>query len=359
MDRRKTGLGSRGLAVGAAAVIVLAGLKAAQALVIPFLLALFLAIICSPAVAWMTRRRVPVALAVLIVVVILLGVFSGFGAIVGSSVNEFASFASLYQSRFDGLLKSVSTWAVAHDIDPESLDVLMMLQPSELMNLLGGVLKNLANVLSNLFLILLTMIFMLLEAASLPTKIKAAVGHGRFDVENTRQVVTQVQQYLGIKTATSLTTGIVVGLWTAIIGLDFAVVWGLLAFLLNYIPSIGSIVAAVPAVLLGLVQGGFGYAILVAVGYVVVNVTIGNFVEPFLLGRTLGMSTLVVFMSLVFWGFMWGSIGMLLSVPLTMIIKILLDNTDDLKWVAVMLDSRRGAEKRLEAMAADSPATSE
>ena len=156
-----------------------------------------------------------------------------------------------------------------------------------------------------------------------------------------------------------VTTGLVVGLWTAVIGLDFAVVWGLLAFLLNYIPSIGSIVAAIPAVLLGLVQGGLGYAALVAVGYVVVNVVIGNFVDPYLMGRTLGLSTLVVFMSLVFWGFMWGSIGMLLSVPLTMIIKILLDNTDDLKWVAVMLDSRRGAEKRLEAMETESAATAE
>jgi predicted PurR-regulated permease PerM len=102
-------------------------------------------------------------------------------------------------------------------------------------------------------------------------------------------------------------------------------------------------------VLLGLVQGGLGYAILIAVGYVVTNVGIGNFVEPWLMGRTLGLSTLVVFLSLVFWGWMWGSVGMLLSVPLTMIIKILFENTDDLRWIAIMLDNRRGAEKRLEA----------
>ena len=100
--------------------------------------------------------------------------------------------------------------------------------------------------------------------------------------------------------------------------------------------------------LLGLVQGGIYYAVLVAIGYVVVNVGIGNFIEPWLMGRTLGLSTLVVFLSLVFWGWVWGGVGMLLSVPLTMIIKILLENTDDLQWMAVMLDSRRGAEKRLE-----------
>jgi predicted PurR-regulated permease PerM len=348
-DPSRPRLGARSLMVGAAVVVVLAGLKAAQSLVIPFLLALFLAIICFPAVAWLTARKVPVGLAVIAVVIVLLAAFSGFGAIFGGSVNEFTAFATQNQARFDGLVNSASTWLEARDIDPASLDLLNMLQPGRLINLLGGVLKNLAAVLSNFLLIMLTMIFMLLEAASIPVKIRAAVGKGRFDIDNIRHAVIQVQHYLGLKTATSLTTGLLVGLWTTIVGLDFAVVWGLLAFLLNYIPSIGSIVAAVPALLLGLVQGGIGYAILIAVGYVVTNVGIGNFVEPWLMGRTLGLSTLVVFLSLVFWGWMWGSVGMLLSVPLTMIIKILLENTDDLQWISVMLDNRRGAEKRLEA----------
>jgi predicted PurR-regulated permease PerM len=336
------------LFVGAAVVIVIAGLKAAQSLVIPFLLALFLAIICSPAVTWMTQRRIPAALAVLAIVIVLLAFFSGLGAIVGGSVNEFAAFASQNQARFDGLVESASTWFEARDIDPETLDILNMLQPSKLINMLGAVLRNLAAVLSNFFLILLTMIFMLLEATTVPIKLRAAVGPGRFDADNMRQAVIQVQRYLGLKTLTSMTTGLLIGLWTAILGLEFAVVWGLLAFLLNYIPNIGSIVAAVPAVLLGLVQGGLGLALIVAVGYVVANVGIGNFVEPWLMGRTLGLSTLVVFLSLVFWGWVWGGVGMLLSVPLTMIIKILLENTDDLKWIAVMLDNRRAAEKRLE-----------
>ncbi len=329
-------------------MIVLAGLKAAQTLVIPFLLALFLAIICAPAVSWMTRRRVPVTVSVLAVVIVLLAVFTGFGAIVGGSVNEFANFASQYQERFDSLVTDASSWLEARDIDTANLDILNVLQPGRLMNLLGGVLRNLAAVLSNLFLIILTMIFMLLEAASFPVKMQAAIGTGRFDLDNLRQFVRQVQHYLGIKTVTSLVTGVLAGTWTGILGLEFAVVWGLLAFLLNYIPTIGSIVAAIPAVMLALVQGGVGYSVAVAIGYVVINTSIGNFAEPMLLGRTLGLSTLVVFLSLVFWGWMWGSIGMLLSVPLTMILKIMFENTDDLQWIAVMLDSRRAVEVRLE-----------
>ena len=347
-DPQRPRLGARTLVIGAAVVIVLAGLKAAQSLIIPFLLALFLAIICTPAVSWLAKRRVPSGLAIILIVIVLLGMFSGFGAIIGGSVNEFTAFAAQNQARFDGLVKSASAWFEARNIDPASLDLLNMLQPGKLINLLGGVLKNLAGVLSNFFLILLTMIFMLFEAASFPIKVRAAVGPGRFDIENMRHAVVQVQRYLGLKTVTSLGTGLLVGFWTAILGLEFAVVWGLLAFLLNYIPSIGSIVAAIPPVLLGLIQGGIGYALLIAVGYVVANVGIGNFVEPWLMGRTLGLSTLVVFLSLVFWGWMWGGVGMLLSVPLTMIFKILFENTDDLQWIAVMLDNRRCAEKRLE-----------
>jgi len=354
VEAKSSRIGARSLFLGAAAVVVLAGLKAAQSLVIPFLLALFLAIICAPAVTWLTRRRVPAGLAVLVVVIVLMALLTGFGTIAGTSVNDFAAFVSQYQERFDGLVSSFTSWLAAHDIDTESLDILQVVQPGKLMNLLGGVLKNVAAVLSNLFLIILTMIFILLEAASFPTKMRLVVGKRRFDMDNLGQIVTQVQHYLGIKTATSLVTGLLIGFWTAVIGLEFAVVWGLIAFLLNYIPNIGSIVAAIPAVLLGLIQGGIGYALLVAVGFVVVNVVIGNFIDPYLMGRTLGLSTLVVFLSLVFWGWMWGSIGMLLSVPLTMMIKILLDNTDDLQWVAVLLDSKKGAARRLEAAEAAS-----
>lgn len=343
------GIGGRWLLIGASAVVLLAGLKAAQSLLIPFLLALFLAIICAPVVSWLARRRVPVGAAVLLVVLVLLALFSAFGAVIGGSVNEFATFANQYQGRFDELVATLSTWLEAHKVETGSLDALSMLQPGRLMNLLGGALRSLAAVLSNLFLILLTMIFLLLEASTLPVKMDAIGAAGPFQMENLRPVVSQVQRYLAIKTATSLTTGVLVGVWTAVVGLEFAVVWGLLAFLLNYIPNIGSIVAAVPAVLLALVQEGIAYAVLVAIGYVAVNVGIGNFAEPYLMGRVAGLSTLVVFLSLVFWGWMWGSIGMLLSVPLTMILKILFENTDDLKWIAILLDSRRGVVTQIEA----------
>ena len=143
-----------------------------------------------------------------------------------------------------------------------------------------------------------------------------------------------------VKTATSLATGLILGTWVWILGVNFPVLWGLLAFLLNYIPNIGSLLAAVPPLTVGLIQpgGGVTLLILVAIGYGVANIVIGNFVEPRLMGQRLGLSTLVVFLSLVFWAFVWGGIGMLLAVPLTMVVKILLEDTEDFRWVAVLLD---------------------
>jgi predicted PurR-regulated permease PerM len=290
---------------------------------------------------------VPTILAVLLVVLALIGVLAGIGALVGGSVNEFIASIPTYQDRLNGVLDSWSAWIERYEIDLPSLELVDYLNPGAIMKVLERGLKGLAATLSNAFLILLTMVFMLLEATSVPVKIRAAFGEGDADPFHVSEVISQVQRYLAVKSLISLVTGAAIALWTTVVGLDFALVWGLLAFLLNYIPNIGSIIAAVPAVLLALVQLGPGSALLVALGFLVVNTTLGNIVEPALMGRTVGLSTLVVFLSLVFWGWVLGPVGMLLSVPLTMIIKIFLENSEDLRWVAVMLDSSRSVQRRL------------
>jgi predicted PurR-regulated permease PerM len=144
---------------------------------------------------------------------------------------------------------------------------------------------------------------------------------------------------LAIKTVASLGAGIVVAIWVWALGIDFPVIWGLLAFLLNFIPNLGSIIAAVPPVLLGYIQFGIGRALLVAAGFGLVNLVFGNVVEPKLMGRKLGLSTLVVFLSLIFWGWVWGPAGMLLSVPITMVVKIALESNPSTRWISILLDS--------------------
>ena len=347
--------GAHFLVMAAATIIVIGGVRFAGPLLIPFVLAAFLAILCLPAVALLTRYRVPTVLAVLVVVLVLGGVLSGVGAIVGGSINQFTEAVPKYEQRVDQLWASVEGWIedlpsefFPFDLDPgQSTSPLEVIKPGQLMGFLGTSLKGVLAALQNTFMVILTLVFMLLEATTFPTKIRLAFGGGKGDLDRFAVVTGQVQRYLAIKTVTSLVTGLLVGGWVGIMGLDFAVVWGLVAFMLNYIPNIGSIVAAVPAVLLAVVQLGVGPGIAVAVGYLVINISMGNLIEPALLGRSLGLSTLVVFLSLIFWGWMWGTVGMLLSVPLTMIIKIFLESSDDLRWAAILLDSGRALEARL------------
>jgi AI-2 transport protein TqsA len=341
------GRGARFLLVAASVVIVIWGLREAQPILIPFLISALLAILCAPPVFWLQRHRVPSVLAVAIVVVALIAVFSAVGAVVGGSVNEFTDAVPGYKARINGLLTSFSAWLDRLPFEVPPIKVFDVVNPGDLMSFVGTGLKGLVSAFSNTVLVILTLVFMLLEAACMPAKIRLAFLARASEVGRFEQVTRQVQQYLAIKTALSLATGALIAIWVAILGLDFALVWGLLAFLLNYIPNLGSIIAAVPAILLALVQLGPGRSVLVLLGFVAVNMVIGNVLEPQLMGRRLGLSALVVFLSLVFWGWVWGPIGMFLSVPLTMVFKILVENSDDFKWLAVILDSGASAIERL------------
>ena len=330
--------GTRFLVVAASIIIVIAGLRQASQLVLPFLTAVFLAVVSFPVMAWLQRKKVPIPLAVLITVVAAAGVVSVLGVAVGRSVNEFAQVAPQYQARFQELANEILAWAEGIGLPTSEWTPLDYVNPEVIVDLIGNTLGALAGLLSNAFLVFLAVVFILFEAAGFRTKLRIAFGDRGNNLDRLGQMTLQVQNYLAIKTVVSVATGFLVGIWVWALGLDFPLLWGLVAFIFNYIPSLGSIFAAVPAVLLAILQFGPGRAVVVASGYLAINIVFGNVVEPMMLGRRLGLSTLVVFLSLVFWGWVWGPVGMLLSVPLTMMLKIALENTQDFHWVAVMLD---------------------
>jgi predicted PurR-regulated permease PerM len=321
----------------AAFVIVVAGMTAAKVILVPFLLAAFIAILSSPPLFWLQRKGLPTWLALLIVVlgvVLVLGLIAG---LVGSSVKDFSKDLPIYEEKLKQQANSVMSWLEKVGVDISGLALTEILDPGAAMRLVGTLLNSLGNVLANGFLILMTVTFMLLEASSFPAKLHTLLGGPESSLGRFEDFVTKVKHYMAIKTCVSFATGILVAIWLTVIGVHYPLLWGLLAFALNYVPNIGSIIAAVPAVLLAIVQLGFVKASLAAAGYVLINLLMGSVIEPRFMGRGLGLSTLVVFLSLLFWGWVLGPVGMLLSVPLTITGKIALENRDDTRWIAVLL----------------------
>jgi AI-2 transport protein TqsA len=333
----------RVLIIGASLVVIVAGMRAAAPILLPFALALFLAILSLPLLNWLLARRVPVVLGVLATVLANVFVLGALLFVVSRSLTEFVNAMPRYLVLMQGMTDNMLARLAERGLDTTYWQTTDLLNPGALLELARGTLRSIASVVSTAVLVLIILIFILAEASGFGYKVRVAMGQADADLSRFARITLEVQRFLGIKTLTSLSTGTLIGVWVWLMGLDFPLLWGLVAFLLNYIPSVGSIIAAIPAVMLALLQYGVSRAIVVAIGYLAVNIVIGNLIEPNVMGRRLGLSALVVVLSLIFWGWVFGPIGMFLSVPLTVIVKISLENTNDFRWVAVMLDSPRVA----------------
>ena len=205
----------------------------------------------------------------------------------------------------------------------------------------GSVLSGVTSVLKLTTLVLLLVGFMLAEGAAFTRKLPGVSRAGGPDFSSLTRVTGDVQKYLGIKTMVSAATGICAWALCSWTGLDFALLWGLVAFALNFIPAIGSIVAAIPPMILALIQSGFGHFALIGIGYLVINTIFGNIIEPTLQGRRFGISTIVVVLSVLFWGWLLGVAGMFLAVPLTMLVKVALDMSPELRWISALIEQEK------------------
>jgi len=321
----------------AAFMVVVAGLRSASDLVVRFLLALFIAFIFGPIFFWLQRKNVNKVIALIIVLLSILG-FSGLlGIFIGTSVNDFTHSLPTYQENFIRMLNGSITWLDARGVEVPREAILNIFNMNMIMNLVGSLLTTLTGMLSDSFLILLIVVFILLEASTIPLKVAEIWGNDSPTMQELRKFAGSMQQYIAIKTLISVITGLIVGLALFFLGVDFALLWGVLAFLLNYIPTIGSILASIPPILLALIQLGWGRAAIVLMLYLAINNIIGSIIEPRVMGNSLGISPLVVLLSVIFWGWVLGPIGMLLSVPLTMSIKIYMESRQSTRWLGIIL----------------------
>ena len=344
----------------ACTVVVIAGLKAAAGLFIPVLLAFFIATVSFPITNWLRDHKVPRWLAVLLTVlvdfaflagvvviaIILIGDFSEKWA--GTGYNDPFSYKSLMEAKIGELSFFIveqldkrgfenAQLTVDNYFRTKALDQLDQIDFGQVWSLGTGVVGRVASFFGTSFFVMLMTIFMLTEARMYGRRLTAICEAKGPDFERLFSASRDIQRFMGIKTVISLVTGFLAGFLCWVADLDFFILWGILAFLLNYIPVVGSVIAGFPPVILALIVSGGPQAMAVAAGYIAINVFLGNFVEPMMMGSRFGISTLMVILSVMFWGWLWGPVGMLLAVPLTMLIKVAMLNSEDFRWLAVAM----------------------
>lgn len=343
---------SRTILVLASLVVVVAGLKAAQSFFVPVTLALFVATISYPVTKALTHRRVPSILAVLITVLVDFAFIAG---VIVLGVVLIGDLQSKWEEKYaaqvydkvndvsEGLAGKLESWGVVDAKDKiqvvvdNNLTSLQQIQFEKILSFGTGVLGQVLGFFGITIIFLILTIFMLSEADRFGRRLQAVANARGPDIGRMLKATRDIQRYLAIKTVVSLMTGLLAGLLCWAAGLDFFLLWGIVAFALNFIPVIGSLVAGMPPVILALIVAGVPNAVLVAGGYLLINNLLGNFIEPVLVGRRFGISTLVVVISVMFWGWVWGPFGMLLAVPLTMTLKVFLDGSDELRWLGVAI----------------------
>jgi predicted PurR-regulated permease PerM len=328
---------ARGILIAGALALVVSLAQAASPILTPLLLAAFIAIISTPALHWMRSKGVPKWGALAIIVVILLDVGSLLALVSTGALEGFRESLPTYQERFLLLNEQFGGWLEGIGVGGSRDAIPDLMDPNKLASGVRLLLSNASGLFATGLLVLLAVVFILLEAHSFPAKLRAAFKLTEDGSARLARLLDAIRRYMLIKSLTSLATAVCVWILLLWLGIDFAILWAVMAFFLNFIPVVGNIVMMIPATLLALVQADLGTALLVAGGYLVINTVIGNVIEPRIMGKGLGISTLAVFIGLLFWGWMFGTVGMFLAVPLTATLIIALDASPHTRPLAILL----------------------
>lgn len=349
--------GASTLIVVAAIFIILLGLQMARTVVVPILMGSFLAIISYSATYFLRRfLRFPHWLAVTFTVLLDSAVIYGVFLLVKYLAADMrATLQGELMAKIAVKYNDLMAFLDKLDLGEQARAVIS--SPSELFDakLIFSTTQALTGFMASTTLVLILMTFLLAETPLFQRNLNR-LPTSSASKSKVVDAILGVQRYLFIKTVASAITGLLAGCLCAWMNVPFAFLWGVVAYLLNYIPTIGSIVAAIPPILLALFLGTWGECFVVAAGYLAINCAIGNCIEPIFMGKQFGISTSVVLLSVLLWGWVLGPCGMLLSVPITVLIKLAMENSRDLAWVATLIDDTKTEKAILKEQAAQQAA---
>jgi predicted PurR-regulated permease PerM len=332
---------ARFLIVAAALAVVTLFLRLAAPLLAPILLALFLAIATTPLLDWLRRRGLPKWPSLAVVAFVLADIGSFLALVSTGALEGFRDSLPTLRDRVQALGTELGAWLEELGVAASSEAVPDIVTAPDVSAVVRVLLNNLGGTLGNLLLVLVLVMFMLAESGTLRTKLRAAFPIDAGGEARLAALVHGINRYVKIKVLTSLATAACIFVWLKLMGIQFAVLWTLLAFFFNFIPFVGNILMTVPAAVMALLQYDVQSALVVAAGYFVVNVVIGSVIEPKVLGKGLGISPLAVFIAMLVWGWVFGAVGVFLSVPLTMGVIAVLNAFPSSRPLALLLGPAR------------------
>jgi AI-2 transport protein TqsA len=316
----------------AATVVVLVGMRIGAPILNPIFFALVLSLLFSPIYSWLGRRGLPAPLALLVMLggltVILVGLF-GFLTV---SIDSFTGRIDQYTAQLEGLTDRLQTQL--DRLGLSAVDLSGIVDSGAIVGALGAALSGVAGFLGDLFLILMITLFLLAEGPALVNRLSSSLARDNPQLAGITTVGRSVVRQFGLRALINVITGLGVTILLLILGVDFALLWGVLTFFLSFVPYIGLILAAAPALLLALAEFGVGRAVLVIVGMIVIDTLVENVLSPMMMGRGLSLSPTVVFLSFTFWIWLLGAPGAFLAIPITIFAAVMLGTFPETRWLA-------------------------
>ena len=319
----------------AATVVVFVGMRLAAPILNPILFAVVLALLFSPIYAWLRRHRIPTPLALVFMLVGLTVLFVGIFLIMGVSIARFSGDIASYTGKLNVQVSNLQDLAKSAGLS--DVNIRDAVKPSALAGAIGSVLAGVADFLSNLFLILVIVLFLLAEGPAIMNRLRASAGSDHPQVERLTVFGRNVVRQLGLRAIVNLVTGAGVVVLMFVCGVDFPLMWGILTFFLSFIPWIGLPLAVAPAVVLALAEHGLERALLVIAGVIVINILAENALSPMLMGRGLSLSPTVLFIGFIFWAWLLGGPGAFLAAPLTIFLVLMLETFPETRWLAAVM----------------------
>ncbi len=320
-----------------ATILIVSALKATQSISVPLAFAFFIVILVHPLQHWL-QRRLPRWLSLILVLLFLLAILGLAVGILSITAEIIEPKIPEYLNQLQQIVETAQSWAKSRGLPiPQSISDSNGSLPQLRQQAIGGI-KSFISLLSSFVLVVSMLVLLLLEVSQYRKKVQRAFPRiGDRLIHAVGNTSEKLRRYLIVMTLTSFLTGLLTGIWCFVLGVDLALVWGLIGFILNFIPTLGSIIAVIPPTVIAFIFQGAGRGIATLIGLAVIQTIMGNFVDPRVQGKSLQLSPFVALFSIIFWGWVWGIPGAILGVPMTISIILLCEEFETTRPIAIVL----------------------